>query len=130
MFMLCNSISLSLSLSLPLCLFLCHAHAVAKHPILDVGRASPRRKHLASCSTNGSSDNSSKSLSIDQVTSQPEPPLIQANQTASIELVCSTMRRQIISRAFYGWLAYCRHLSTVRTHLTGMVNRRIHLARK
>lgn len=103
---------------------------MAKHPILDVGRASPRRKHLASCSTNGSSDNSSKSLSIDQVTSQPEPPLIQANQTASIELVCSTMRRQIISRAFYGWLAYCRHLSTVRTHLTGMVNRRIHLARK
>jgi small G protein signaling modulator 1 len=47
------------------------------------------------------------------------------NQAASIALVCSTMKRQIISRAFYGWLAYCRHLSTVRTHLSGLVHGRI-----
>jgi len=37
---------------------------VASHPILELGRSSPRRKHLGSCSTTGSSDCSSKSLSM------------------------------------------------------------------
>jgi len=92
---------------------------------MEMGRTSPRpRTQLSSCSTNGSSDCSSKSLSID---AGPESPLVTGvvNQATSIELVCSTMRRQIISRAFYGWLAYCRHLSTVRTHLSGLVHGRI-----
>nr|CAH0109626.1 unnamed protein product [Daphnia galeata] len=40
----------------------------------------------------------------------------------SLQVLCETMKRQIISRAFFGWLEHCRHLRTVRTHLSGLVN--------
>ncbi|CAD5222297.1 unnamed protein product [Bursaphelenchus xylophilus] len=48
-------------------------------------------------------------------------------QHSSIEKVslmdaCETVRRQILSRAFYGWLSYCRHMKTVRTHLACTIN--------
>lgn len=92
---------------------------------------SPRRSHLSSCSTNESSEGAAPppssfsgvgggSLDSAAVTGQQ-----QQQQGATISLVCSTMRRQIISRAFYGWLAYCRHRTTVRTHLSGLVHGRI-----
>ncbi|CAL4063725.1 unnamed protein product, partial [Meganyctiphanes norvegica] len=93
-------------------------------------------------SSHSSSTSSSKSLSLGDSMSEaappptPNPSIEQAVTDLSIdadlviddkmsgdhlEILCTTMKQQIISRAFYGWLAHCRHLRTVRTHLIGLV---------
>lgn len=47
--------------------------------------------------------------------------VLQALRTQSIETLCKSMRKQIVARAFYGWLVYCRKAKIIRTHLRHLI---------
>uniref|UniRef100_A0A669D317 Small G protein signaling modulator 1 n=1 Tax=Oreochromis niloticus TaxID=8128 RepID=A0A669D317_ORENI len=76
---------------------------------VNMWQPAPRKSSCSSCSQNGLSDGS-----LPNGCNQERAPL---------KLLCDTMKYQIISReSLWLGLAYCRHLSTVRTHLSALVN--------
>ncbi|KAI1293827.1 Small G protein signaling modulator 2 [Halotydeus destructor] len=73
-------------------------------------------------SSSTASSTTSKSTFDEDIVPMVMSAIPEPETDSTIKNLCDSMRRQIISRAFYGWLAHCRHLGTVRTHLAALVN--------
>uniref|UniRef100_A0A1I8G8Y1 RUN domain-containing protein n=1 Tax=Macrostomum lignano TaxID=282301 RepID=A0A1I8G8Y1_9PLAT len=71
-----------------------------------------------------------ESYSAEALQSRLTQPAAPAERQQTIRQACDSMRKQILSRAFYGWLAHVRHMSCVRRHLPDLVTCRAGLGRR
>ncbi|XP_063105717.1 small G protein signaling modulator 2 isoform X3 [Cavia porcellus] len=109
---------------------ICSRNLTAPNPMKDAGDMIEMQGfgpglaawHLEPLCSQGSSCLSCSSCSSPYATSSHCSCIL---DRLPLRLLCESMKRQIVSRAFYGWLAYCRHLSTVRTHLSALVRHNI-----
>ncbi|XP_067931924.1 small G protein signaling modulator 2-like [Watersipora subatra] len=79
--------------------------------------AKPGSDYALDC-PNGDDNYGETTLTVTNGEAISKPPL---KTKDSLQRLCETMKLRILSRAFYGWLAHCRHLKTVREHLSGLV---------
>lgn len=53
--------------------------------------------------------------------------ILRGNSEKPVSVLCERMKKQIIARAFYGWLTYCKKLKLIRIHLSDLIYKRVSL---
>uniref|UniRef100_A0A0K0E325 Rab-GAP TBC domain-containing protein n=1 Tax=Strongyloides stercoralis TaxID=6248 RepID=A0A0K0E325_STRER len=73
---------------------------------------------MSNKNTSSLNNDSSTSNSID---SNEKISIVEDDVTANISNALSFMKQRILTRAFLGWLNYCRHIKIVKKHLLNIV---------
>ncbi|XP_065316610.1 small G protein signaling modulator 1-like isoform X3 [Gordionus sp. m RMFG-2023] len=71
------------------------------------------------CHADEKLNTSSQTISINDNATSQDKKLLLARE--SMQQLCETMKKQITTRAFIGWLSYCKHIRAVRNQLSHLV---------
>ncbi|OQV13372.1 Small G protein signaling modulator 2 [Hypsibius exemplaris] len=99
--------------------------AVLQHPLRQTSSGAQSMQSQTDHHSSSNSNSGTNSHTADMPNVFDFEPLELGYETgdsrSTMQRACDTMKRQIQTRAFYGWLAHCRHLRTVRHHLSGLI---------